>query len=112
MSSTPSMPIQIWKEFTLGELNSLTASQSSTSQLFVPSVRMSSRSSPPLLGSRSVQKGASTLLGGVALGKLWLTKLMSAPVPPPTTAYPLLTMAIREYTLFVKDTASTEKLKM
>ena len=45
----------------------------------------------PRPGLRSVQNGASTLLGAAALGRLWFTGVASAAdVAPPTITIPLL----------------------
>src|SRR5450755_1368662 len=80
-------PRDISKEFWFTVENSDTAFQSSTIHWSDPSAKTPMYSAPPDGGLRSVQNGARTLLGAVALGKFWLTNVLSAAcVEPPTIA--------------------------
>src|SRR3954447_700295 len=89
--ASPVTPIQTSNELVVVLPKFRTAPQSHTIQVLLPSVSVAIRKLPPALGSRFVQKGASTLLGATGFGKLWLRAAPSAPVKPlPTTRKPLL----------------------
>jgi hypothetical protein len=80
-------PIHAWKTRWLVVPNTFSR-HSMTSQSSTPSVRNSANIPGAPVPSRSVQNGASTLLGRAGSGNVCGTKSMSALVPPPTTRYP------------------------
>src|SRR5438067_139324 len=77
----PESLIQISPVCVVALVKFLTAAQSTTSHVSLPSVSVPTRIAPPVGGFRSFQNGATTLFGRRALGNVCTRGGTSAPVP-------------------------------